>query len=619
MTGTAILLVLTSFLLVLGYKLVVLPLLAVSALILLIAAKKIRHQTQKLEALEGMLRSIQKLRPGVRTNTSQQLDAQISALVSEVELLRQHQPQTLFRAHGQLEESFEYFLKTTCTFLGQSSRSKAQFLSVCEPKGTIKLYSGENHPERLRRAIELWTTRYLVLADTSALGLHHLDAGSGTSAELISLGVHTIVCEAVQLRTGDGKQRAGVIALTYDFDHPPLQAELWQIREFSKRLERDLLHIQRCPEGETESGDTSQKISLASPAFTSDHLIHISHDIRSPLNNVKAILQLLQPKLQSEEEKDLLSIALGNCGSAQELVEGILDYSRVHAKTISPRRFALRIEDTIDEVFRNFGVSAKAKGIQLRYQGGCDLQIFADERHVRRILSNLVSNAIKYTNKGVITVEVSQLKAGMVAISVCDTGPGISAPNLSKLFVPFERLGESTKEGLGLGLALSKSLAQANGGSLEVSSQTGIGSRFVLILPKLLHAHNENSSRRLLVVDDDVECAESLAKLLRKFGYQVQCTFGEREALKLLKTDPVDLILSDQGMVGGGARELLVSLRKEGIDTPLFVVSGSVDLNDSRLLKSLGARQIFCKPVQHDVLLRCIDEELSHESKREVA
>ncbi|MCB0329432.1 MAG: hybrid sensor histidine kinase/response regulator [Bdellovibrionales bacterium] len=362
--------------------------------------------------------------------------------------------------------------------------------------------------------------------------------------------------------------------------------------------------------------------ALAETKRKEEHFAHISHDIRTPLNNVQAILDLFYLEGITEDNRDFLQVARANCRSLRDLVEELLEFTKYKNGKLSIEQSLLRVESVVGEVLNEFRLSAELKGLSFHQSGVLVEGIRADRKHLKRILMNLVSNAIKYTEHGAVTVALHE-NDGRVSIEVRDTGIGISKVDLPELFEPFSRIGEMQVEGIGLGLPLTKILVEANGGRIQVDSQHGRGSVFTISFPSAEVAEEERedpfvflegkseerSGVRVLLVDDDPDATRTLGRLVAQYGYEVQSTNRIEDLKGLLSFWKPSLILSDVEIPGGGIERVIA--QANGV--PVLAVTGCVD---SAKLQSLQVSGVLRKPIDPQQLVDAIEEVLNGMEKQ---
>jgi len=428
----------------------------------------------------------------------------------------------------------------------------------------------------------------------------------------------------------------GLIWLGYTESESPSNVEMQFARDFKSRFESELNDFYR-------KHDLISRARLAeSQSKEKDGFIaHISHDIRSPLNNIRSILNLFKLESSPEDASDLLSAALKNCDSMAEILEDLLDLSKHSAGKLTPSFSEISVVECVRETLALFKASALEKGLELSlHYPQLALQITADKKHLKRILGNLLSNAIKYTNFGSINVRISLTPDERVVIAIKDSGPGLSQAEQAMLFKPFTRLHDDTTQGCGLGLALSKGLAELNQGEITLHSEKGKGAVFYLTFPLMDSARLGNSSSpvqkskhvdytplcgiqeqdfsgdgrmmiqrnslKVLVVDDDTDCAEALSRNLELNGFHITKAFSVLDAISISNFETPDVLITDADMPGGGGLELLNALGQSGKNPFTIVVSGkeSEKLKNKYLLA--GANEILLKPVDPEGILSLI-------------
>ncbi len=210
----------------------------------------------------------------------------------------------------------------------------------------------------------------------------------------------------------------------------------------------------------------------------------LSHDLRSPINNLQAINScLLDHQLVSEGGSDLLDMANANLRVLNELIEDFLSLAKFRAGNLLAQTEDLKLFDLFEDLHQIYQFDAKFKNLNLQFDyPSIDFFIHADRLHFKRIIGNLLSNAIKYTPKGKVRLSCT-FQEQVCQISVFDTGVGLSPEQISRICRPFVRFSDHEIEGVGLGLAITKLLIELNSGKLEIVSETGKGSEFRVILP----------------------------------------------------------------------------------------------------------------------------------------
>ena len=367
----------------------------------------------------------------------------------------------------------------------------------------------------------------------------------------------------------------------------------------------------------------------------SEFLANMSHELRTPLNSIIGFSELLEDQrfgsLNDKQQRYVRNIWAGG-QHLLNLISDILDLSKVEAGKLDITPEVFSSEEGFTPVLSEIDPQLKAKGLTLELAVAPGLSVTADPTRFRQILFNLLSNAVKFTPEGGrITVTAHRVHGSecrvqggtsahepstmnyeriedWVEIAVQDTGIGIKAEDMPKLFQEFTQLDSSLAkrhQGTGLGLALTKRLVELHGGQIRAESPgEGQGSTFIVTLP--FHAPR-SPQRRLLLVEDDTAFGEALAAVLERAGYAVEVIGDGREALSRLEQSPPDVLLLDMVLPGCDGRDVLASLRgREGTRRlPVIAITGVLaDLEEE--IRTLGADDFLTKPFSTTVLLDVI-------------
>lgn len=381
-------------------------------------------------------------------------------------------------------------------------------------------------------------------------------------------------------------------------------------------------------------GRASEAAEAANEAKTR-YLVAVSHEIRSPLNAIYGYAQLLE-RDEAMAGAEAGRVIRRSAEHVTNLVESLLDISRIESGVVRLRSDVVDVRALFEGVADMFRMQAASKGLALHLELSERLPRYTrtDERRLRQMLINLVSNAIKYTDAGAATITVGY-RSQVADIEVRDTGAGIAADDLERIFQPFERgSGPETQRqpGIGLGLAITRALARIMGGDIEVASRPGEGSifRLRLLLPALAQPPEEEGGhagrligydgdpRTILAIDDDAAQRTAMQTLLQPLGFTVHTASGGAEGIALAAAYPVDLVLLDIQMPGISGWETAERLRAAH-GPALRIVMVSADAhefhagNDGR-----SAHDAFVtKPVAFDTLLGAIGTQLGLTWRRE--
>jgi signal transduction histidine kinase/DNA-binding response OmpR family regulator len=360
----------------------------------------------------------------------------------------------------------------------------------------------------------------------------------------------------------------------------------------------------------------------------SKFLASMSHELRTPLNAIVGFSDILAEQTAgelNEKQKRFINHIKQGSSHLLQLINDILDLSKIEAGQLELRCEDFQIRDALPEVLSTIRPLAMAKNIEVRQRIETDWAVYADRVRFKQVLYNLISNAVKFTPKqGRIDIECCE-DAKSVRISVTDTGIGIRAEDQAVIFEEFRQVeggSDTTQEGTGLGLAITKRLVEQQGGKISVESEPGKGSRFTFTLPVRSRTPADAveavgtpvsvpavlGARRakplVLIVDDEIPARELLASYLDS-DYQIAMAESGAEAVTRAKHLRPDAITLDVFMPGGNGFETLVQLRKapETANIPIIIVS----IVDQRQVGfALGAADYLIKPIRKPVLLETI-------------
>ncbi|MBD2249918.1 hybrid sensor histidine kinase/response regulator [Nostoc parmelioides] len=373
----------------------------------------------------------------------------------------------------------------------------------------------------------------------------------------------------------------------------------------------------------------------------SEFLANMSHELRTPLNGILGCAQILQRSSKLPEQEQHHINIIEQCGShLLTLINDILDLAKIEAKKLDLHGEDVHFPSFIQGIAEICQIRAAQKDILFIYEAASNLPIWLhiDAKRLRQVLLNLLGNAIKFTDHGQVKLKVETIEESSTQkpvkhrIRYCieDTGIGITDAELSKIFLPFEQVGEKKRqtEGTGLGLAITRQLVQMMGSDIHVTSQVGHGSTFWFELEMV--ATNEwvqsmmttsarkiigfeGNPRRILIVDDRWENRTVLNDLLQPLGFEIVEAVNGQDGLEQAIAISPDLIITDLLMPEMDGFTLIQNLRQipQFENLKIIVSSASVFESDQHRSLAVGGDDFLSKPIQANELLRQLERHLN--------
>ncbi len=381
--------------------------------------------------------------------------------------------------------------------------------------------------------------------------------------------------------------------------------------------------------------------------FKSAFLATVSHEIRTPLSAIIGFSRLLVEETWPEDKmKEFAQIALRNGYSLARIIDDILDLSKVEAGKLEVAKAEISVSELLSEVIESLSVKAVEKGINISLQIDEDVPetILSDATRIRQILVNIIGNAIKFTNQGHVLVNVTAESGSpkpSLAIYVKDTGCGISLQNASYLFQPFVQADTSTSRkygGTGLGLALSRKLAQLLGGNVALdSSIPDQGSTFKIELPlkaaqvaeKIIRASAKKvelhakptpmlarlKGLRILVAEDAVDTQLLIRQILQKQGAELDFADNGKQAIECAEAKDYDVILMDIQMPICDGYQATRTLRSRNYRKPIIGLSAHAMREEHEKILASGCNEHLAKPFDPKKLIDMISSLSAAEGK----
>ena len=352
----------------------------------------------------------------------------------------------------------------------------------------------------------------------------------------------------------------------------------------------------------------------------------LNHGIRTPLTGIVGMVDLLLETPLSPEQSEYVETLRLCAAELLEMLNSALDYTALQAGELKLEKAEFNLPEALSSLVAEFRSKAAAKGLSLTCQLDERLPAVAmgDARRIRQLLAPLLSNAIKFTHQGGIevlaTLEETAPDGGRLLIRIADTGIGIPEESLETIFEAFRTLEGGLARphnGLGVGLAIARRLAELMGGEIRVASRPGRGSTFEVSLP-LERPGAEPRARseaaqagpaRILLVEDNEVARRILTHMLRRGGYQVDCATGGRQGIEAAAAHRYDLILMDIQMpeVDGLAATLAIRELEGYAETPIVAVTANYSEEFKRACRQAGFADFLAKPVESQQLLATVN------------
>jgi len=364
----------------------------------------------------------------------------------------------------------------------------------------------------------------------------------------------------------------------------------------------------------------------------SEFLSRMSHELRTPLNAILGFGQLLERQKPTEVQRKRVGYILSAGKHLLDLINEVLDISRIEAGRMQLSLEPVCVADALEETLDLMRPLATERSIQLSASADIDagVHVLADRQRFKQVLVNLLNNAVKYTPFfGGVAVSYHVPGNEKVRVLVSDTGPGIPAEKLARLFTPFERLGaeQSAIEGTGLGLALSQRLMDAMGGSIGVESAVGKGSTFWIELPLAKsplerfprdgaangarQPSSEPASRSILYIEDNLSNLALIEQMLaERPGTALLTCMQGKVGLDLARQHTPDLILLDLHLPDLPGWDVLSQLKADSTTRhiPVVVISADATKRQMNRLMSAGAAHYLTKPLDVNKFFQVLDE-----------
>lgn len=375
--------------------------------------------------------------------------------------------------------------------------------------------------------------------------------------------------------------------------------------------------------------DQAEKANKAKSLF----LANMSHEVRTPMNGIVGFTNLLSKTSLDEKQTEYVNTINTSMKDLLNIINDILDFSRIESGKTELKTQVININDFLESVIRLYSEAAKEKSLKLTYQASESLpeNIILDPLRLRQVISNLIGNAIKFTNSGFVslTANIEHVdNTDTLLIEVIDSGKGIAPDQHIHIFEAFNQTDDSIYKpdsGTGLGLAISRQLIELMQGEIGVKQNTDAGSTFWIKIPITITQEKpkptliENSidqnddtyqGIRILVADDNAINRKLITTLLSQHGVKVEEAKDGDNALKLAKSHKFDLILMDIRMPGLNGIEVTRSLRTDMPDnkTPIVALTAHALPNEQQTFIDAGMDSCITKPILEYQLFELLDK-----------
>jgi len=524
--------------------------------------------------------------------------------------------------------------------LGEVERITGALIDISDLKRTkAALGSVENRLERALRGTQdgLWEIDLLTNVSWYGLRFGELLGYSveelGSSHEQFVTLIHPEDQERVALALDNHLEHRAVYDLEFRVRHKAGHYEWMRARGQAERAaDGTPLRLAGAMQLVTDrklAEQASLDAKLAAEAANrakSSFLANLSHEIRTPMNGVLGMSQILAETSLDNTQREYLDIIRGSAKALLSLINGVLDLSKIEADRLELENVEFDLIHMLYETVAATALQTAAKGIELivTIEAEVPVMVRADPLRLRQVVLNLLGNAVKFTHEGHINVRVANRiqanERACLTIEVTDTGIGIPADRLDRLFKSFSQVDSSTTRhygGTGLGLSIVKRLAELMGGEVGVRSEMGKGSTFwVRVEADVVKDQPARMplglGRKILIVDDIPAARDSLASKLKLYSYTAVTVGSVDEALERLASDSFDLVLADELMPMRGGLDLLKALRTDARHARLPLV----------LLSLFGAEHdtadreyrpdaIGLKPIRAVLLANLVDQVLT--------
>ncbi len=420
---------------------------------------------------------------------------------------------------------------------------------------------------------------------------------------------------------------SGVVSWLYLLAH---ESRVVAQQESSRQTTRLMREIDAHRETDSQLQQAKEQAERANSA-KSRYVTGISHELRTPLQAILGYAQLLSRRQDMPPQHHNALQTIKRSGEhLADLIEGLLDISKIEAGRLDIYRNKVNLPDVLQQLEFMFREQAAEKGIRFTCHVHNKLPeyVVTDEKRLRQILINVLSNALKYTEKGSVDFHI-RYRNQVAEFSVIDTGVGINPEDMQRILAPFERVRSPdvpNVQGTGLGLTIVKLLTDILGGELKISSTPGVGSTFTVslmfswienpaaaVFPSRMITGYEGRRRVLLVVDDEPIHRGLMFDLLNPIGFTTIEARDARSCIEVLREVQPDLFLLDVSMPGVDGLQLARELREQGYAAPIIMISADAQEHHRNPQQKANHDDYMVKPINNQKLIDRIGQLLALE------
>lgn len=541
------------------------------------------------------------------------------------------------------------------SFLSTNSSPEIEF-NIFDKKEPVEIVFKENFPT-LKSAVFEIKIKYLyivpIIFNRNVIGILEL-ASENVPDENPSKYINSIT---EQLAIGLNNAKSYESLQNFVNELKKLNDEYQRQNEQIKGQNKELIELHKKLKEKASELEEERRKAIELTNVKSQFLANMSHELKTPLNSIIGLTELtMNDSITQTRIKDRTKIVLRNGKKLLSMINNILEFSKIDSSKFEITKTNFLLNALLNDIYSSTEPLASEKNLDFRIvlNKQEDFLLNTDKSKLEHIILNLLSNAIKFTDKGIVKIEVANIKPGDLSFKISDTGIGISKENQNYIFEEFKQLDSGNQKkysGAGLGLAICKKYSELLGGTLNVESSVGKGSVFTFILPsviieKLRSAKNldaistlaqdeelksgeeksavnsfttqESIARsrniKILVVDDDNDTLFTVGEILQNLGYEISFASNGIECLNAIEKNHPEIILLDIMMPKMDGFETIKKIRSITRYNSIIVIALTAHamLDDKHIIESTGFNDLITKPVNSTTIQLKIQQALAN-------